>query len=91
MQFVFDFFVSIWDWVVYRAPHLLTGLAVAIFFWMRERLRGEKQLRHKAELETKYLENQVRVERENEDKSDLDIVRDAIDEGRRVDQRRKSD
>ena len=74
---------SVWGWVSKRLPELAIAFAMAVWNWARNVIRREKQLRSVAELETKKLENAIEVDKKYADKSDADIVRDAIDEGRK--------
>lgn len=70
---------GLFDWVKQNS------LTIAV--WAYQRLLAlvgrEQQLRNRAELETKKLENSIEIEKLNAGKSDADIVRDAIEEGKR--------
>lgn len=74
--------LKVLDWLKDVLP-----TAGAFGYWiynrMKQRIIRLEKEKGKVELEKKYLENREKVERDNADKSDADIVRDAIDEGKR--------
>jgi len=74
-------------WIKDSLPQLATGFAVWVYERMRAVVRRERVEKEQAELEKKYLENENAVEADNKNKSDLDIVRDAIREGERASKR----
>lgn len=65
----------------------LKNNTAAIGIWAYQRIMAllgkEQQLRKNAELNTKKLENKIEIDKANAAKSDVDIVRDAINEGKR--------
>jgi hypothetical protein len=78
------FFTELFSWLKTQLPQIMSAGAVWIFERTKAMVRREKNLKNKAELETKYLENRNAVEKENQSKSDVDVVRDAISEGERL-------
>jgi len=59
-----------------------TALVVWAYMRLLALLGMERQLRNMAELKSKKMENKIGIDKENADKSDADIVADAIRESR---------
>ena len=70
------------EWLKAVLP--LTIFTAVVRFFKRKAWFAERQLEFK-ELELKHHENEEKVEKDNQNKSDIDIVRDAIREGKSTD------
>lgn len=85
-----------WAQVVEKVLEWLkTILPLAVFsaivrFLKRKAWFAERKVEEK-ELEVEHYKNKEKVEQDNSDKSDSDIVRDAISEGRRIRTKESSD
>ena len=58
-----------------------TAIVLGIIRFFRRKTWFAERKQEAAELELKHHENEDKVEKDNQNKSDLDIVRDAIREG----------
>lgn len=58
------------------------ALLLGLYYYMKQKLRREEARHDQTKLEKQYMENEQQVERDNDGKSDADVVADAIREGR---------
>ena len=72
---------SVLDWLKTVLP--LALFSAIVRFFKRKAWFAERQVEVK-ELEVKHHENEEKVENDNRNRDDVDIVRDAINEGKRI-------
>lgn len=76
------FWAALFDWLAKKLPPLLAAFGIGYKFGRRDVVEAEnKALELKFELEK--LQNEEAVKLKHEGMSDADIVRDAIEQGRR--------
>lgn len=76
-----DIIKAVLEWLKAVLP--LTIFSAIVRYFKRKAWFAEREVELK-ELELKHHENEEKVENDNRNKSDLDIVHDAIDEGARL-------
>lgn len=72
---------KLFDWVKRLLPIVFL---ISVIRYLRNKLWVQKRKTEECELENEYLTNRIDVEEANRDKSDADIVRDALREGREL-------
>ena len=60
------------------------ALLLGLYYYMKQKLRREEARHDDTKLGKNYAENRLEVKNETDGKSDADVIRDAIDEGRQL-------
>lgn len=73
---------KILEWLKKAAP---TALAISVYRYLKAKIWRLEVSKDELELDLALKENEALVEKDNSDKTDLDIVNDAISEGEKLD------